>query len=291
MTRQKTSARLVPGLVAGLAVALATLSGSVALADTATATDWIDETQVRVRLVDGGPAGQGKHRLGFEIDLSEGWKTYWRHPGETGVAPHFSWDKSFNVASVTAYFPAPTRFIDSDMVSFGYKSDVVLPLEVDLSKPGPALVQLDVTYAVCADICLPLQASFELALNAEPDKRGTFLVERALRKVPRDVPPAALKEGVRLAAADESAAVDVLVPMAGADAKLIDVFAEGPGGWHVPPARRTASDGDIKTFRLDLAALPEDKRGPDARLRLTIVHPAGAFEQTIPIPDVISATD
>jgi DsbC/DsbD-like thiol-disulfide interchange protein len=146
-------------------------------------------------------------------------------------------------------------------------------------------------YAMCADICLPLQASFELALNPKPDMRGTFLVERAMRSVPRDAPPSALGDGVWVTAADGGAAMDIHVPKAGADPKLIDVFAEGPSGWHLPPVRPIASKEDVKVFRLDLAGLPEGKRGTDAAMRLTVVHPAGAFEQTVDLPKAVPSTD
>lgn len=273
------------GLLVIMTVASSGFAAAPALADTATATPWIEEGDVRVRLIDAGPTGQGKHRLGFEIDLDEGWKTYWRHPGETGVAPQFSWDRSFNVSDVVARFPAPSRFIDSDMVSFGYETDVILPLEVTLAKSGPALVSLDVDYAVCADICLPLQASFEIALNAKPDMRGTFLVQRAMRRVPSSNPPPSIADGLSVAVSNGATMLDVAIPVAGVDSELVDVFVEGPGGWHLPPAKPMPTNGAVKTFRVELAGLPDDRRQRDGALRLTVVHPAGAFEQTVPLPD------
>ena len=250
------------GLSAVLAVVMSIgLTTAPAQADTTTATAWVDEGAVRVRLIDAGPAGQGKHRLGFEIDLDAGWKTYWRHPGETGVAPQFSWDRSFNIAEVMPRFPAPTRFIDSNMVSFGYETDVVLPL----------------------------QASFEIARDPKPDMRGTFLVERALRRVPSDTPPAAIADGLTVAAADGATALDVTVPTAGADGALVDLFAEGPEDWHLPPATPVATGEAVKIFRIDLGGMPDDRRKADAALRLTVVHPAGAFEQTVPLPEQVLA--
>jgi DsbC/DsbD-like thiol-disulfide interchange protein len=246
-------------------------------------TAWIDETQVRVRVVDAGPGEGGTHRLGFQIDLTDGWKTYWRHPGETGVGPQFDWSRSFNVAGVTPKFPAPKRFIDGGAVSFGYKTDVILPLEITLKNPGPALVNLDVTYAVCADICLPLQASFELSLNATPDLRSKFLVDRAWNAVPAKTAPAELDGGATIETLDKNA-VKVSVPIAGADPSKIDVFAEGPEGWHMPPLEPVSQNADMKVFQLDLSGIPADARDQGEDLRLTVVHPAGAFEQMVPLP-------
>ena len=46
-------------------------------------------------------------RAGIEIKLKQGWKTYWRYPGDSGVPPAFDFSKSQNVKSVTVLYPAP----------------------------------------------------------------------------------------------------------------------------------------------------------------------------------------
>src|SRR6202023_2924585 len=51
-------------------------------------------------------------RAGLEIKLSEGWKTYWRYPGDSGVPPRFDFSRSDNVGKVDALYPAPHRFSD-----------------------------------------------------------------------------------------------------------------------------------------------------------------------------------
>jgi suppressor for copper-sensitivity B len=37
---------------------------------------------------------------GLHILLGEGWKTYWRSPGDAGMPPRMDWSGSTNVASV-----------------------------------------------------------------------------------------------------------------------------------------------------------------------------------------------
>lgn len=56
-------------------------------------TGWLraagnDHADVRLR----ASAGENNTRLLLDIRLQPGWKTYWRSPGEGGVAPAINWD-------------------------------------------------------------------------------------------------------------------------------------------------------------------------------------------------------
>ncbi len=49
---------------------------------------------------------------GVAMQLEQGWKTYWRNPGDSGVPARFDFSKSDNVEAVTVLWPAPTKFDD-----------------------------------------------------------------------------------------------------------------------------------------------------------------------------------
>src|SRR3981081_2121280 len=67
------------------------------------------------------------YRAGVEIRLADGWKTYWRYPGDSGVPPRFDFTRSRNVKSVTVRWPAPQRLTDESGTSIGYKHEGVFP--------------------------------------------------------------------------------------------------------------------------------------------------------------------
>lgn len=105
---------------------------------------------------------------GLEITLEEGWYTYWRMPGDVGLAPKFDWTGSTNVKQVEVSWPVPSRFTVADMHSFGYGNHVVLPLIItpeDSAKPVALDLKLDIV--VCHDICIPetLQVKGEDAVS------------------------------------------------------------------------------------------------------------------------------
>lgn len=101
---------------------------------------------------------------GLSIKLADGWKIYWRSPGEVGVPPQIDLDTSSNVASFEMVWPAPERFTAFGIENFGYSDEVVFPLRIDLETPGqPVNLALDGKLLACSEVCVPL--SFELSMS------------------------------------------------------------------------------------------------------------------------------
>jgi len=104
---------------------------------------------------------------GIEITLDPKWKTYWSSPGDTGIAPMFSFERSLNVASVEVAYPMPQRFDLPGDISFGYENQVVFPLSVTPQVPGaPVTLVADVVYGACEELCIPVDAVAELEFPA-----------------------------------------------------------------------------------------------------------------------------
>ncbi len=122
-----------------------------------------------VRLIVGG-YDNGTWTAGVEIIMAPGWKTYWRVPGDAGVPSEFAWENSSNVKSAEVSWPAPNRYDDITGKSTGYKKHVVFPVKVIPIDPGkPAMLNLQLFYGICSDICIPATAELELELPAELD--------------------------------------------------------------------------------------------------------------------------
>ena len=118
----------------------------------------------------------GKATAALQITLQDGWKTYWKMPGDAGVPPQFDWSASSNVKAVEVLYPAPKRFQDAGGETIGYKHEVVFPLLVtpgDTAKPVRLALKLD--YAVCKDVCMPARA--ELSLDLARPQSGLATAE------------------------------------------------------------------------------------------------------------------
>ena len=125
----------------------------------------------------------GVHVAALHLRLAEGWKTYWRIPGEAGIAPQLDWSRSQNAASVRARWPRPVIFAQNGYRSIGYERELVLPLEVTPHRAGrPVALQGEITIGICQEICIPVDLSLAQVLRggAAPDA----LIAAAMRDGP-----------------------------------------------------------------------------------------------------------
>src|SRR5215470_15819947 len=147
----------------GFVAMLLALSQSAA-AHAQDASPWQQDGHSAVRLL-AGSRSSARLLGGIAFQLQPGWKTYWRTPGDSGVPPRFDFSKSDNVEAVTVLWPAPMKFDDgAGGFSLGYKKQVVLPLRiVAKNNDKPVTLRAQIGYAVCDKICIPVEASAELA--------------------------------------------------------------------------------------------------------------------------------
>jgi DsbC/DsbD-like thiol-disulfide interchange protein len=233
----------------------------------------------RVRLVAGGPGREPGTRLaGIVIELDAGFKTYWRHPGESGLPPSFGWRGSENLAKAEVLWPAPSRFEDAGGVSYGYKEHVIFPVEVTpADRSRPVVLKLALDYGVCKDICIPASAALVLVLDKVPGRSA--VLEEALGRVPKPQPLGADGTLSILAlrpAPDRKPAIRVPV-RAPAEAAL---FVEAPDSWYFAPgALEAPADEPGATGRFTVEILERPREPADTiELRLTLVAGARAIE-------------
>ncbi|MCK0169106.1 thioredoxin family protein [Jannaschia sp. S6380] len=153
-------------------------------------SDPVSGNAVTARLLtveNGIGSGRGTVSAGLQLDMEDGWKTYWRSPGEVGLPPALSWDGSENVASVDMAYPAPERFEAFEIQNFGYADRVVHPLTVVLERPGePARLALTADLLVCAEICVPetLLLTLDLPAGGGIDAASAALLSDWIARVP-----------------------------------------------------------------------------------------------------------
>jgi len=157
------------------------------------AGEWQRDQDISVRLVSGvDGTGSGLHiPLGLEIELAEGWHTYYREPGPLGLPPKIDWGNSLsdagNLQSADILYPAPISFGDPGFESFGYKEHVVLPLDAMLRVAGkPLAIDASLELLVCKTLCVPKKFSLSLGVPAGAANLSAEagLIKEALANVP-----------------------------------------------------------------------------------------------------------
>ena len=228
-----------------LLIALLCALGSVAQATT---SDAFRSERVTARLLaaeDAIAPGARTVSAGLHVDLTGDWKTYWRTPGEVGLAPEIDWSASENVADARMLFPAPTRFRAFGIENFGYKDEVVFPIEIVLRDPGrPARLRGSVTLLVCETICVPEAFGLSLDLpagdgDASVDRKAATLIARYAERVPERAPVEAQ------ASLEADRLVVAIRPAFDAVPTTLDLFPEFEGGAFGPPDIRADASGSV----------------------------------------------
>ncbi|MGE0700154.1 MAG: protein-disulfide reductase DsbD domain-containing protein [Hyphomicrobiaceae bacterium] len=269
--------------------ALGLLTAGVAwaeTAETALASPWVVEQAARTRVVAGAASGPGQPTTiyaGLEIRLEDGWKTYWRNPGSSGVPPRIDVEGSENLAKAELLFPAPHRFKDRDGDTIGYKQTVVLPVALTPKDPSkPIVLKLAAELGICREVCIPVQPSLGLTVpagtsNAPP---APALVA-ALARVPElsaNLADAPRVERIRteLSGAKPRVVIDAQFP---GDADGGDIFLEAPDGAWIPlPTPAGLAESGARRFVVDLSDGTDlaDLRG--RAIRATLVSGKGQSE-------------
>lgn len=146
------------------------------------ASAWVSADQVQGRLICARNE-KGGMETGLELRLTPQWHTYWRTPGESGLAPTLSWEGSTNLVDAKILWPAPRRIDIMGLQSFGYEGQILLPLDITPGDPTkPIALALSADVMVCHDICIPQNLKLSLALA--PDETYSRLFARARENLP-----------------------------------------------------------------------------------------------------------
>ena len=142
---------------------------------------------VRIDVLDGGLTKRGTYQAALRLTLADGWKTYWRAPGDAGIPPQFFWSGSKNVGKTSISWPTPYVFEQNGLRSVGYKDQLVLPVEITRENSNrPVQLRGAVQLGVCREVCVPAELVFDRRLAGAGTDRGTIAAAMADRPYSRD---------------------------------------------------------------------------------------------------------
>ncbi len=136
--------------------------------------------------------------LGIRLDPADHWHTYWKFGGDSGVATFTSdWEIADGAEIGDIVWPIPewTPFLGSELVTFTYEREVILPIPVTIPSDfeGASFdLRTKIDWQVCEEICIPGDAEFSLSLpvasSLEIDERwvASFMDTRDLTPVAID---------------------------------------------------------------------------------------------------------
>ncbi len=253
----------------------------------------LDLSSARLIAAQTSAPADGPLQIGVDIRLEDGWKTYWRSPGDAGYPVTVDWSGSDNAEPTQMQWPAPHRFSLFDLDTFGYGERVVFPVSVHVPDPTqPVQLNAVVDYLLCKEICVPQVATVSLTLNpgtptAGPDAQ---LIDLYQSQVPGDGTQSGLSlDDVTLTDTGNSIAVRVtsVFPLTAPD-----VILEGPEDiLFSRPIIVLQKDGLRFTATLHAETFegtPADLSGKD--LTLTILDDTRGLEARLNTAALVQAT-
>src|SRR5271166_6028104 len=108
----------------------------------------------------------GSFRIGLRLRLAPGWHTYWRNPGDAGVAPELSLDLPAGATAGPIAWPVPQRVAEGPLMTYAYTGELLLPVTVTGPPEGGASIRAHADWLVCREICVPEEGDFRIDLPA-----------------------------------------------------------------------------------------------------------------------------
>lgn len=115
----------------------------------------------------------GNNQIGLYFKLEPGWHVYWKNAGDAGGPPRIRWTLPDGVTAGPMQFPAPKRLPLGPLMDFGYESEVLYPIKLEVAptaKTGKAVLDANVDWLVCREVCIPGKAELMLTLQLSASK-------------------------------------------------------------------------------------------------------------------------
>jgi len=224
-----------------------------------------------LRLMNAG-LEDGQWKAGIQITMQPGWKTYWRVPGESGVPPQFDWTATENAGNMHVDMPVPKRFRDDNGEGIGYQGTVVFPVSVTPAVAGePVRLSLQAFYAVCNDICVPVQAQVSLELSeATASASDRYRLGLIASEMPQQATGGGLSvKALTLVEADGKPALEVALDGV-EDPAATDIFVETGTTAYLRRPELVSQANGAAIYRLIVDGLPAGTSLKGKPVRLTI---------------------
>ncbi len=139
--------------------------------------------------------------VGLHLKMDEGWHTYWRNPGTSGLPTTIDWDLPDGFEAGPIQWPAPQWIDMSGYATYGYEGEVLLLTEISVAEdvpPGSYQLNAAADWLSCKEACIPGSVNLEIIIKIrdEPTRPAddvATLFDRARASLPIDPPAGAVQ--------------------------------------------------------------------------------------------------
>lgn len=135
--------------------------------------------------------------VALHLQMKEHWHTYWKNPGDSGLATIIDWTLSEGLTAGKIHWPYPQRLETPPLVSFGYEGEVLLLTKITVDprlEAGPKQeIRAKADWLMCREECIPGKAELSLTLPVnthKPEMNGKWAeaFAAARLRLPQEIP-------------------------------------------------------------------------------------------------------
>ncbi|MGH9886217.1 MAG: protein-disulfide reductase DsbD domain-containing protein, partial [bacterium] len=104
-------------------------------------------------------------QVGLRLEMAPEWHTYWKNPGDSGLATRIRWTLPEGWSAGPLQWPIPQRIAAGPLMSFGYEHAVFLLTEMTpprgVASGTTVRIAARADWLECKEACLPGRADLE----------------------------------------------------------------------------------------------------------------------------------
>lgn len=135
--------------------------------------------------------------LAVQLNMQPGWHTYYKDPGESGLATSIDWTlpKGFSAGQIE--WEKPTKFVEAGVTTYGYQNKTTLRTKItppaQLKDDEPYSFTAKVKWLSCKEICLPGKAELSISIKTAAKTQVAATPQKSVvdnsRSMDKEPPP------------------------------------------------------------------------------------------------------
>ena len=113
---------------------------------------------------------------GVDLKMEPGWHTYWKNPGDAGMATQIKWQLPPGISAGETEWPLPEKFPPIEVTTYGYTNEVMLlvPLTIETNFSANQIdLKANVSWLECKEVCIPANQDVEATLNIGSETKAS----------------------------------------------------------------------------------------------------------------------